>query len=317
MRAWDRLDGSLHADTFQPRGEIKALRGQVVLARDPQLAEDHNLLDPEIILKWIILGLEQLTQQKGMDAWRVLFSPDDRVVIKVNALGGPQIATSPQVAEAIAMGLQRAGIPPKQVLIWDRNTLELRKANYTIREDDGPLCFGTDRVGYESSPRIRGSIGSCFSPILTHWASALVLAPVLKDHDLSGVSVSIKNLFGVIHNPNKYHDSGCSPYLADLLASPEIQEKLRLIVCDAHRPQCQGGPAYVQKWSWPYSGILLGVDPVALDRVGAQILDDRRREVGLPSLEEAGRTPIHIEAASKQGLGEGNTEAIHLIKLGE
>jgi uncharacterized protein (DUF362 family) len=270
-----------------------------------------------IVQQWITGALERITGQRGQEAWRAIFDPSDRVAIKVNALGGPRIGTSPQVTLAIAQGLMDAGVDPKQILIWDRSARELRDAGYAIREDDGgPLCFGTDRAGYEPAPRMNGSIGSCFSQILTRWATALVDVPVLKDHDLSGVSLAMKNLFGVIHNPNKYHDSGCSPYLADLLGSPEIQGKLRLIVCDGHRAQCQGGPAHVPKWTWPYRGLLVGTDPVALDTVGAKILEGRRREMGLPSLEEAGRAPVHIRAAQERGLGESRLEAIRTHELG-
>lgn len=271
----------------------------------------------EVFQRWITKALEQLTMEGGLDAWRALFREDDRVAIKVNTLGGPNIATSPQVAMAVALELQNAGVPSEQILIWDRSTRELQKAGYPIREGDvGPFCFGTDRLGYEAFPRIHGSIGSCFSPILTRWATALVDIPVLKDHDLSGVSLSIKNLFGVIHNPNKYHDSGCTPYLVDLLGSPDVQNKLRLSICDGHRAQCQGGPAFVQKWVWPFRGLLVGADPVALDWVGTQILEDRRAKLGLSSLKEAGRSPTHIEAAYSRGLGEGNAKTIQLFELG-
>jgi len=27
----------------------------------------------------------------------------------------------------------------------------------------------------------------------------------LKDHDGAGVTIALKNMYGVIHNPNKYH----------------------------------------------------------------------------------------------------------------
>ena len=110
----------------------------------------------------------------------------------------------------------------------------------------------------------------------------------------------MKNLFGVIHNPNKYHGSGCDPYLSDLFEHPSVKEKFRLSVCDAHRAQCQGGPAYVAKWSWPFGGFLVAADPVALDTVGAGILEDRRRSLGLPSLEEAGRPPVHLKTAHRK-----------------
>ncbi len=280
------------------------------------MADEAGGVNQAVVQRWITSALERITGQGGQESWRALFRPSDRVAIKVNGLGGPRIATSPRVSQAIAQGLMDVGLEPKQILIWDRSGRELRDAGYAIREDKGPLCYGTDRAGYEPVPRMHGSIGSCYSQILTRWATALVNVPVLKDHDLSGVSLSMKNLYGVIHNPNKYHDSGCSPYLADLLGSQEIQGKLRLIVCDGHRAQCQGGPAHVAKWVWPYRGLLVGMDPVALDALGTRILEERRREMGLPTLAEAGRPAVHIQAAQERGLGEGRHDAIRIHELG-
>jgi uncharacterized protein (DUF362 family) len=298
------------------RDLIDSLRGRVVRVQDSGLVDARGEVQLNVINTWITRALERLTGQRGVEAWRVLFRPSDRVAIKVNALGGPRIATHPRVAMAIAHGLQEAGVPSDQILIWDRTSRELRRAGYDLRtEGNGPLCFGTEIWGYESLPRIHRSVGSCFSTILTRWATSLVDVPVLKDHDLSGVSLSMKNLFGVIHNPNKYHDSGCTPYLVDLLAHPLVKEKLRLIVCDAHRAQCQGGPAYVPRWAWPYRGLLVGFDPVALDRVGAQIIEKQRERMGLPSLTEEDRPPIHIQLAHQRSLGEGQPDAIQLHEL--
>lgn len=306
-----------HAAKPPFKDRIEALKGQVVRVYDPRMVDEQGEVQVAVIQGWITGALEQLTGQRGVEAWRALFNPSDRVAIKVNALGGTRIATHPRVAEATARALQEAGVPPTQILIWDRSSRELSRAGYDIRRKGrGPLCFGTDEVGYEPRPTIHGSIGSCFSPILTRWATALVVVPPLKDHDLSGVSLSMKNLFGVIHNPNKYHDSGCAPYLVDLLSAPMIQEKLRLIVCDAHRAQCHGGPAYVPQWAWPCRSLLVGADPVALDRIGLQIIEDRRGRMGLSSLAADGRPPIHIQMAHERGLGEGRPEAIKVHEMG-
>jgi uncharacterized protein (DUF362 family) len=311
------LRGATSAAALFPTETIKGLRARVVRVHDPAMVDDRGEVQAAVIRAWLTRALEQLTGQHGAAAWQALFRPSDQVAIKVNTLGGPRIATHPHVAEAVARGLQEAGVPSRQILVWDRSSRELSRGGYGIRiKGDGPFCFGTDELGYEAQPRIHGSIGSCFSPILTRWATALIDVPVLKDHDLSGVSLSMKNLFGVIHNPNKYHDSGCSPYLADLLGCPMVQEKLRLIVCDAHRGQCHGGPAFVSRWAWPCRELLIGADPVALDRVGHHMIEDRRHHVGLPSLQEEGRAPVHIQAAYMLGLGEGRIEAIQIHEIG-
>jgi hypothetical protein len=46
-------------------------------------------------------------------------------------------------------------------------------------------------------------------------------------------AIALKNMYGVIHNPNKYHPNGCNPYIADLNMLPEIRTRMRLTICDA------------------------------------------------------------------------------------
>jgi uncharacterized Fe-S center protein len=168
--------------------------------------------------------------------------------------------------------------------------------------------------GYSRLPEESGSIGSCFSSLVSTRCTALVSVPVLKDHDLSGVSGSMKNFFGAIHNPNRYHDNNCDPYIADVNRHPYIKDKLRLILCDALLAQCQGGPSFVPKWAWNYSGILASRDPVALDSIARTIIEDRRKEGGLPPLDDVGRTPSYIETAAEKGLGEADPGAIDLVE---
>ena len=62
--------------------------------------------------------------------------------------------------------------------------------------------------------------------------TALINVGVLKDHNLSGVSVGLKNWYGAIHNPNKHHEDSCTPYIPLLAAFSLIRKKLRLTIID-------------------------------------------------------------------------------------
>jgi uncharacterized protein (DUF362 family) len=127
----------------------------------------------------------------------------------------------------------------------------------------------------------------------------------------------LKNFFGAIHNPNKYHENGCDPYIADLNSVPQIREQQKLVVCDALRIQYNGGPSYHPQWAENFGGIILGDDPVAVDFVGYQIIDKIRQKRGLSTLEKSGRKPKHIFTAADQDhkLGNASSEEIDLVEM--
>jgi len=291
-------------------------KSRVVQIRNSAVFTKGKTVNTTIVRKMLTTAMLRLTGTSTPDqAWKTLFNADDVVGIKVNALGGTQIATHPGVVDAVVAGLTTAGIPEENIIIWDRLSGELEKAGYTINTSkSGVKCFGTDKR-YDPEPEIIGSIGSCFSSIVSSRCTALINMPVLKDHDLSGVSLSLKNFYGAIHNPNKYHDNNCDPYIADLNTHTYIKDKLRLIVCDALTMQCQGGPAYKPQWSRTYSTLLLSRDPVAHDRIATKLIEDERKERGLNTLKDAAREPIHITTAARKGLGTDDFNSIELVTL--
>lgn len=252
------------------------------------------------------------------DAWAALFSAEDVVAIKVNAISGRTLPTSPLLVGAITSGLMSCGVVARNVVVWDRTTRELADAGFAVNfSGDGPRCFGTDApsAGYETEPTELGSIGSCYSRIVTRMATAIINVPILKEHSLAGVTAALKNNYGTIHNPNKYHANGCSPFVADVNSHPAIRQKTRLNVCDALRVQVHGGPGYKPKWTKETNGILVSTDPVALDTVGVEEVDKLRKAAGLKTLREEGRYPGYLAAASALGLGESERGRIDVLNL--
>lgn len=304
---------SLNSGSYAGRGLVALARGQGV-GRESGVSVERQLLR-----NWLDRMLMTLTGAgSAVDAWSLLFPPSTRVGIKLNCLAGPHLSPRPELVKALVDGLCSAGLPAEQIIIWERSDRELRRCGFQVNvRGTGPRVLGTDNraAGYESRIRSNGSIGSCFSRILTEQCDLLINVGVLKDHDLAGVSVGLKNLYGVIHNPNKYHDHACDPYVADLAAHPVLRRRLRLTVCDGIAAQCQGGPAHQAGWVWNYGGLLAGLDPVAIDRVGAGVIEARRSVKGLPSLTESGREPSWIQSAARLGLGEGDSGKIRIREV--
>ncbi len=270
-----------------PDSATVAGRGEVLLARGEGVGkEPGGALDRALLQRWLGEMVVALTGAAGtVEAWSALFPRDRSVGIKLNCLAGPRLAPRRELVQALIAGLGLAGVPPERIVVWERSDRELLRCGFAINTGGSePRVYGTDSraAGYESRIRSSGSVGSCFSRILTEQCDLLINVGVLKDHDLAGVSVGLKNLYGVIHNPNKYHDNACDPYVADLAAHPLIRRKLRLTVCDGTTAQCHGGPAYQAGWAWNFGGLLAGLDPVAVDRVGAGLIEERRVPAGPP-----------------------------------
>ncbi len=250
-------------------------------------------------------------------AWKELFDPSDVVGIKVNCLAGRGLSSHPELVAAIVDGLAGAGVSKQNIIVWDRAEHELAAAGITQASVSGAKVLATDShgVGYEREIEFSGEIGSCFSRIITRMCTSIVNVPVLKDHDLSGVSLGMKNFYGAIHNPNKYHDNNCDPFIADINAHPLVAKKLRLVVCDGLKGQYHGGPASRPQWAWPAGVVLVGTDPVAVDRIGLDMIERRRKEAGMGTLEESGREAKHIKTASGRGLGVGDVARITRVNV--
>ncbi len=313
------LSNNNYFRTLHASDEI-SLNSKVIMAKDKNFINTLGNADSSLIGKAINSALLKITDtKKSSTAWRSLFHENDIVGIKLNCLAGRQFSPHTEIVEATINGIKSAGVKDNNIIIFERYNRELEDAGFSIRKHNGGFkCFGTDELpsgGYDSQPQIIGSVGSCFSQIVSSYCTAIVNIPVLKDHDLAGVSIGMKNFFGIIHNPNKYHDGNCNPYVADLNSHTYIKDKLRLIICDALKAQYHGGPAFKPQWAWNFHGILLGTDPVAVDRVGAQIIERKRKEVNMPSLKEAGREPKYIKTAASLGLGVDDPSLIDIIAI--
>ncbi len=289
---------------------------KVIISQDSAVFHGDSI-DQTVVNRMIATGITKLLGTSDVEsAWKMLFRPDDIIGLKVNGLAGRGASTRPEIAHGVVEGLKSVGIPEEHVVIWDKANRDLKRGGFKINTGkQGVKCFGTDALlnGYESEPTIVGQVGSLFSTILSKHCTAIVSVPILKDHDIAGVSISLKNFYGAIHNPNKYHQNNCNPYIADLNTHPYIKEKVNLIVCDALIPQYHGGPSFKPQWTWKFGAILMSLDSVALDAVGTDILEKQRHEHGMNSLREAGRPPDYIHTAAGYGLGLDDLSRIEVV----
>ncbi len=289
----------------------------VAIARSAKLQRVGSQVSKAAAADYLNRSMKRITgAPSAVSAWKSLFSGKETVGIKLSCLPGMPLSSGKGLVMAIVDGLRSAGVRGENIYIWERTGRELKGAGFKISHV-GLNVVGSDyfsNAGYSESIVFSGSVGTCFSKIMER-VDAVISVPVLKDHDIAGVSIGMKNFYGAIYNPNKFHGNRCDPYVADLCNHPIIRDKLRLTVCDATRVQVNNGPAFYPKYAREYGGLLVSRDPVALDYTGWQIIEELRKEMGLKPLEAVDREPTYILSAAKLGLGRADAKHIKKINI--
>jgi len=298
-------------------------KSRVIIARDAALHGPDGKLDDKRVGDLLDRVIAAYTGRKRpVDAWKYIVlqgGAKDKVIgLKTNGLGGKGISTHAVLAYAIADRLQQAGVKPGNILIWDRNARDLEACGLTISHDPSRVrCFGSDSVGFEDAIEKWGSTKARFSRILTRECAMVINLPILKDHSMSGVTFAMKNMYGVVERPQDLHAGGCNPGVADLNAFPIIRNKIKLTIGDAMTSVYEGGPGFRPEHLWRPNALIVGNDSVAIDQVAWGILEKKRAEVGLKTLEAAGRPPRYIAtaAAETHALGVNDPQRIHVLEI--
>lgn len=254
-----------------------AATAKVVLIRHADAVGSQGKLNGEVIQAMLDEAVARLLGTgSAADGWRGLVKPTDVVGIKTN--GWSRLPTPPELEGAIRRRVLDAGVPEQ-------------------------------RLGMADS----GVLGN---PIFTSSTALLNVRP-LRTHHWAGVGTCIKNYIQFVPDRPAYHPDGCAA-LGRIWTLPIVKGKTRLNVLSALTPQFYGRGAnfFDRRYVWPYKGLIIGTDPVAVDAVGAHLLqakrvaffgDDRALDV----------TPHHIQAADTEyHLGVSDLRRIEVVKLG-
>ena len=293
-------------------------KSRIIISSDPNLFTKSNSLHSDKIESILDNGMMSFyNANKIEDAWKKVVKPGEVIGLKVNCLSGLG-STNVELVEIICEKLQQAGIKKNDIVIWDRQNSDLEDAKFKIKYDNNNIkCIGNDILGFESRFEMFGSSASLVCQTLTRICDGVINLPVLRDHGIAGVTIAMKNMFGAIHNPNKFHLNVGDPHIPDVYSYPSIKNKVRLTICDATTAQYEGGPSYMPHWRWNYGGLIIGTDPVALDYTAWQIIEKERINRGLQSLKEVGREPTYIATAadSNHRLGINDPQKIQVINI--
>ena len=244
-----------------------------------------------------------------LTAWQALFSPTDRIAIKVNSLPYGKYWTHVPLVLAVVDRLQAAGVPAEQVVIYDRTSGDLAKAGFTIIKDGiGVQCYGTD-YQYETGWKMAdASIG--LSNILLQ-CDALINIPILKTHSMdgAGMSFAMKNHYGTFDQPQNFHFDRLLQGLPALNALAPIKDRTRLIIGDALK-------IVQDNWYSAFDSdfICMSFDPVAHDTLGLQVLNRVQQENGIDPAPFRQRAAAWLHNAAALGVGTDQMSNIEFLE---
>lgn len=285
----------------QPTGAT-ASKSKVVIARDASLYGASATPDSTRVAKLLDQAMQNFAETSDPVAlWKKIVKPGEVVGLKVNTIAGAGLSTHVLLVEAICERLKQAGVKPGNIVVWDRTNHELDRAGYTLSNDPNRVrVIGTDskEVGYDENVLTFGVAKTRLSNLLTRTCDCMINVPILKHHSGAGVTLALKNMYGVNNNPDTLHDNNCCPGVADLYMLQPIREKFRFVVADAMTGCFEAGPGFKPQYAWKYNGIMVASDPVAIDYTAWQIIERKRAEHGLKPLAQVGTPPNYIAVAT-------------------
>jgi hypothetical protein len=298
----------------------------------------------EAVREMMARGMRALTGAgTTADAWRRFFEPADRVGIKVNCGGYPHCVSAYEIVAEVVRQLTGIGVPPSQIYLYERFQNQLDEVDYAPHLPEGVSIVAAERAnrnvdhsGYDPATYLEADLfgeedtRSNMMRLVSQRLTKIINIPNMKDHGATGATGCLKNVaYGSFSNVARTHQNGKSHTysVVGTLASIEpLRSRTVLQIMDGLRGVWHGGPfARTTKYVFYPRQIMFGTDPVTIDRLLLDIIDNERRAHGAISIWDRSpaslkiddgrardadpnvniiiREPGHVEYASTLGLG--------------
>lgn len=302
-----------------------------------------------VVNEMLTRAMLDLTGTKKIEkAWSMFVKPGEKIGLKVNPVAGKDLSTSLEIVKVVISQLEKAGISRTDIVIWDRREFELTEVGYTPENFPGIKIFGTEckdekgsfvdssgklyseervdknwvywadvegKYDAETLPyMVNEGKNSYFTKICTEMVDKIINIPILKNAGAS-VTLCLKNLaYGAVSNTGRLHEQLWAETCAEVCAFPPIRDKVVLNIVDGLIGCYQGGPAANPQFITNFNTILVGTDPVAVDRMGYEIIFKKRVEENIQK-EESPRGRGFMDLAEKLQLGVADIKKIDHKKI--
>lgn len=330
-----------------PLGMPGLFPGRVIEIRDPGAITVGHVSQPAV-RRMIERGMQELTGDRSpARAWSRFVKPTDVVAIKINPSGAPACCSSPEIVREVIRGLESAGVPGANILIYDRYSTEIQAGSYRALLPVGIRVEGVehrpfDLSGYDMDVYCQASFfgewetRSYLVRVVSRDVTKIINIPTMKDHSAAGVTGCLKNLgYGSFNNVARSHQPPITftdPLIGVMCSVEPLRSKSVLHIMDGMRQVWHGGPlTQLQRFIAQPGILLVGTDPVAVDTTELAAITRKRELEGALSLWDRNpanittndrefysnprknlffRQPAHIEAAGHLGLGISDPKRI-------
>ncbi len=287
-------------------------KSTVAVARTDQIMIREGLLAPE----WLYPegridygAIERLLRravatsvgtEKASDAWKQLLNPTDRVGIQFDVQG---IRPHDALLEALIRQIMDAGVPMRNIVIYAGDEAALYRAGFDLSgRAPGVRVMASDDQGYRHG----------ISRIVLDLCTKIVnLSRLRVDSDLA-VYGSLTNCLASVPYVERERTRRDPPHLAEAAGSATLRRKTVLHIVDALQPGYRRTDDGKSFETWFYRGVLASQDPVAIDVVGRDILNEKRASVTETTCEPL--TVQYLEPASRHRLGNSSPDRIEVIR---
>ena len=331
--------------------------GRVVSVHSEKCVDTiSNAANDEVVRDMMARGLCALTgESTAAAAWRRFFVPADVVGIKVNCGGYPNVVSSYEIVAECVRQLMALGVPATQVYVYERFQNQMDEVNYAPHLPAGVQIVAAERAnrnvdnsGYDPDTYLEADFfgeedtRSNMMRLVSRVLTKIINIPNVKDHGATGVTGCLKNVaYGSFSNVARTHQRGRSHTLTvvgALAAMEPLRSRTVLQIMDGLRGVWHGGPfARTKRYLFYPKQIMVGTDPVAIDRLLLDIIEKERRAHGAISIWDRSpgslrmddarardadpnvniiiREPGHVEYASTLGLGVSDRKKIRVEEI--
>ena len=293
----------------QTAGPKPPARASVVEAADPAW-QQGGMVSAAVVRRMLGQAMRALTgKASAADAWRQVVSPTERVGVKFNKVSANFSGASQALGDAILDGLMAAGV---------------KRENIIVAEAVGASFPGTRQFDPTYGPVVDTGCGKTrLTRFITHQVDAVIDVPDLKHHERVGVTGALKNVaFGntIVEAPWRFHGGSQHEHIAALYALPPIAGKCRLHILNGLRGLFHGGPRPRRaEWQWNRNSLLVSTDPVALDTIALEVIQQQRRTaregIGPVGFHTGECAPTYLAIGARMGLGVAERSRIDVRRL--